>query len=236
MAQYAYHQVPCIRKEGREGTVLDFRKLPFNYMAVHTELHTCTELLRLILSSKSPVTKIFMFHLHYLALRLLPWIHRLNFVLVVKTGVFYSRAVDTHVLEATVWAIRPPRCIMLPLLSSWAVTVCLVLLFPFDQEVSLIRFCLQGSRGRHQHGQGQGRFQAWRFRKPSHRSTRRNTAGGDSGHSEIPLLPWPWKVSDDISRGHHVLRCANIKGRKPCTSCRLCQAHTGCQDYFSLDS
>ena len=105
---------------GREGTVLDFRKLLSNYVAVHTELHTGTELLRLMLSSKSPVTKIFMFHLHYLALRLLPWIHRLNLVLIVKTGVFYSRAVDTRVLEATVWAIGPPRCIMRNCLSGIA--------------------------------------------------------------------------------------------------------------------
>lgn len=45
MAQYAYHQGPCIMEEGREGTVLDFRKLPFNYMAAHTELHTYAQLL-----------------------------------------------------------------------------------------------------------------------------------------------------------------------------------------------
>lgn len=68
MTQYAYQQVPCVMKEGREGTVLDFRKLLSNDVAVHTQLHRGTELLRLMLSSKSPVTKIFMFHPHYLAL------------------------------------------------------------------------------------------------------------------------------------------------------------------------
>lgn len=145
--QYAYQQVPCIMKGAGKAQFLTLESFCLT-VAVHTELHTGTELLRLMLSSKSPVTKIFMFHLHYLALRLLPWIHRLNLVLVVKTGVFYSKALHAWVLEATVWAIRPPRCIMLQLLSSWAVTVCLVLLFPLDQKISLTHFSLQGSRGK----------------------------------------------------------------------------------------